>query len=133
MSDELPLPLSFNRAPMETVAGTRPHAKQHTQPPVRTPEWSYWRRVQGAAAWKLAALSLNIEPSSVLPHHGNTFPNEAVFGRFTLITAAIKKRFAVQDQQFVKYAEFLGWAMTVSLEMPPELRELARAAPERGR
>ena len=50
-----------------------------------------------------------------------------------MITAAIKKRFAVQDQQLVKYAEFLGWAVTVSLEMPSELRELAQSAPDRGR
>lgn len=133
MSYEPPCPTSYNRSPKETLSGTRPHSTQHAHAPARTPEWRYWKRVQGAAAWKLAALSLNIEPSSVLPQHGNTFPNEAVFGRFTLITAAIKKRFAVQDQQLVKYAEFLGWAVTVSLEMPSELRELAQSAPNRGR
>jgi hypothetical protein len=134
MSYEPPIPTSYNRSPKETLTGTRPHSPQpHAQATARTPEWRYWRRVQGAAAWKLAALSLNIEPSSVLPQHENTFPNEAVFGRFTLITAAIKKRFAVQDQQLVKYAEFLGWAVTVSLEMPFELQELAQSAPDRER
>jgi hypothetical protein len=89
--------------------------------------------VKGAAAWKLAALSLDIEPSSIHPNRGNTFPNEACFGRFTLLTAAIKKRFAVQEQQPVNYVEFVRWAISVSLDMPSELRELGNVASERTR
>lgn len=74
--------------------------------------------------WKLAALSLGIEPASVDPHEAATFPDGATFGRFRLITEAVKKRFGVNESQHVSLDDFIRWSTAISLEMPPELRAL---------
>jgi hypothetical protein len=89
------------------------------------PRWGYWRLAKSAPPWKLAALSLDLEPASIDPDDPATFPDAATFGRFILIDEAIKRRFGEPEHRLLNLSEFVQWAASISLELPPQLRALA--------
>jgi hypothetical protein len=118
----------FKPAPAGARSG--PHGDQPSRPSANPPKWAYWKRIKSAAPWKLAALSLDIEPASIAVDDPKTFPGAAIFGRFNLITLAIKRHFRVDDHRGVSMAEFIRRADSISLGLPPELRALTAAAPD---
>ncbi|AUB83944.1 hypothetical protein [Candidatus Thiodictyon syntrophicum] len=125
-------PLRVSKAPFKPVSGgarSGPDGDQPTRPTAKPPRWAYWQRIKSASPWKLAALSLGIEPASIDADDAATFPAAATFGRFNLITEAIKRRFGADDRHGVSLAEFIAWADSISLQLPPELRAPA-AAPD---
>jgi len=133
MSNDQPLRVAqaqFKPAPGAARPG--PDRDQASRPSAKPAKWEYWTRIKSAPPWKLAALSLGLEPASVTNDDPGSFPDAATFGRFKLITEAIKRRFAATDQRPVNLPEFIRWAASVSLDLPPELRALADVAPDGG-
>ncbi|WP_295453881.1 hypothetical protein [uncultured Thiodictyon sp.] len=114
--------------PVSAGARSGPPCDQPSRPSANPPKWEYWKRIKSAAPWKLAALSLGIEPASVDADDAKTFPSAAAFGRHNLITLAIKRHFRVDDHRAVGIAEFIHWADSISLGLPPELRALTPPA-----
>jgi hypothetical protein len=121
-------PLRAFDAPITSVSGRASSLDQPKRKQAKVPQWTYWARMKSTSPWKLAALSLCIEPSTVDPHDATTFPDEATFGRFTLITEAIKKRFCIGEDQQVPLGAFIRWAIDVSLDIPIELSALTAAS-----
>lgn len=121
--------LQLRKMNLQSRTGT---GSQWSAPPreraVRTipvpPRWGYWRLAKSAPPWKLAALSLDLEPASVDPNDPASFPDAATYGRFTLINEAIKRRFGDQEHRLLGLSEFVRWAASISLELPPQLRAL---------
>ena len=131
MSNDQPLRVAnppFKPVPASARSG--PPCDQPSRPSANPPKWDYWKRIKSAVPWKLAALSLGIEPASVAADDPKTFPSAATFGRHNLITLAIKRHFRVDDHRAVSMVEFIRWADSISLGLPPELRALTGAAPD---
>ncbi len=128
MSNDLPLRKLNSQS--RTGAGgqwSTPPRERAVRPIPVPPRWGYWRLAKSAPPWKLAALSLDLEPASVDPGDPASFPDAATFGRFTLIKEAIKRRFGDQEHRLLGLCEFVRWAASISLELPPQLRALGAA------
>lgn len=125
MSNDSPLRIK-NPDPRTGAGGGRaaPPCDRSAQPP----RWGYWRLAKSAPPWKLAALSLDLEPASIDPNDPASFPDAATFGRFILIDEAIKRRFGEQEHRLLNLSEFVQWATSISLELPPQLRALGGPA-----
>ena len=123
-------PLRVANAPFKPASADARSCTHDDPASAQAPKWAYWRRIKSASPWKLAALSLGIEPASVDADDARTFPCAATFGRFNLITLAIKRHFHVDDRRAVGMAEFIRWADSISLGLPPEWRAPTGAAPD---
>ena len=125
MSNESPLRILKSDTRTSAGAGRAAPSRDRAAQP---PRWGYWRLVKSAPPWKLAALSLDLEPASIDPDDPESFPDAATFGRFILIGEAIRRRFAEQPHRLLGLAEFVQWAASISLELPPQLRTLGGLA-----
>lgn len=112
------------------------------------PRWDYWRQFPLLAEWRLIALSLNLEPASILvrqPGRPAGLEREAKL----LLPMAVAQEFTARREvlagqttagRIVKTrhytagraddlydtGEFVTWAQSVAWEIPPELAEIGR-------
>lgn len=134
MTDKKPGPKPVSRAPapLTPLRGCSAPPDRPPKPSATPPNWENWRLLESAAPWEIAALSLNIEPTSVNPHEygyeRDPFPDDATFARFQSIERAIQQRFVAYNNKLVNIAEFVAWAVSKNLDMPPVLHAMGAAS-----
>jgi hypothetical protein len=103
------------------------------RPATIRPDWQEWAMVDFVTAEDAAALLLNLEPRSIKTWESCTFPDDATFDKLHMrlrIIEAVPWRTRSWDYSGIPLPCLATWAISKGMEIPDELRALARPLPE---
>lgn len=103
------------------------------RPAAIRPDWQEWAMVDFVTAEAAAALLLNLEPRRINTWESCTFPDDATFDKLHMrlrIIEAVPWRTWSRDYSGIPLPYLATWAISKGMEIPDELRALARPLPE---
>jgi len=104
------------------------------RPAAIRPDWQEWAMVDFVTAEAAAALLLNLEPRRINTWESCTFPDDATFDKLHMrlrIIEAVPWRTWSRDYSGIPLPYLATWAISKGMDMPDELRAMARPLPAR--
>jgi hypothetical protein len=103
------------------------------RPAAVAPDWQVWRMVDFVAPWEAAALSLGLDPRSVVRRENRDFPDDATCKDFWMQVRIIEGAdfpSIGRSTRGIRLPVFVAWAMKKGMEIPAELRALVEVSPQ---
>ena len=125
-------------APIKPLSGTGGYIQRQRRTPATAPDWTLWPSSRRVQTWQAIALSLNIDPNSLTlsPHawmagpgaaaviESKSFPDTGTKAKFD--SRYEMMRGCLQSDDEMLLLDFATWAVSVNLELPPELETMAQ-------